>query len=101
ASNLEGLMHDRHPRTAHGTIQRHARSHRAHPSGKAVRVTKLADLPHRLDEHLLADLLRLGMIAESAEGDRVDRPLELLEQPANGLAVALLRSRHQRGLDRL
>ena len=61
----------------------------------------MADLPHRLDEHFLADLLRLGVIAEPAEGDGIDRPLKLLEQPAEGLAIALLSGRNEPGLDRL
>ena len=93
--------HDRHPRTANGPVQRHPAGHRAQPSGKAARIAELTDLPHGLDEHLLADLLRLGVIAEPAEGNRVDRPLKLLEQPAEGLPVALLGGGDEPGLDRL
>ena len=83
-------------------VQRHAAGHRAQPAGEAARIAELADLPHRLDEDLLADLLRLGVVAQPAKGDRAHDRLELLEQPAERLPIALLRGAHQlrlRGLE--
>ena len=38
------------------------------------------DLLHRLDEDVLAQLLSLAVVAEPAQGDRHDVPLEALEQ---------------------
>ena len=95
AGDFKRLRHGLHPLAADGPVQRHAGGHRAQPAGEAARIAELADLPHGLDEHLLADLLRLGVVAQPAEGDRAHHPLELLEQPAEGVAVALLRGADQ------
>ncbi len=41
------------------------------------------------------------MVAQPAEGDRIDRRLELLAQPAEGVPITLLRSADKPGLSRL
>ena len=45
------------------------------PAPKATGVLELADLSHRLEEHVLADFLRLGVIVQPAIDRRVDDTL--------------------------
>src|SRR5207248_1503916 len=83
-------------RLADQPIDRHPVGDRAQPAGEGGRLAKLADLLHRLDEDVLAELLGLTIVAEPAQSDGHHVPLEALEQVAKRLPVAALR-----GLDQL
>ena len=82
-------------RLANQPIDRHAVGDRPQPAGKRLRLAELADFLHRLNEDVLAQLLRLAKVAQPAQGDRHDVPLEALEQLAESLPVAALRSPDQ------
>ena len=81
AGRFKAVAQFGHGRTpAHGPVEGHSLSHRPQPAGEAARIAQLADLPHRLDEHFLANLLRVGMVAQSPQRDGVNGALELLDQ---------------------
>ena len=50
----------------------------------------MADLPHGLDQHVLADLLGLGVVAQTPVHGQIHGALVTLGQPAKRLPVAAL-----------
>ncbi len=73
------------------SVDRHSAGDRSQPTPEAAGVLELADLPHRLDEHVLAEFLGLGVIAQPAIDRHVHGALVTLDQSAERLPVAALR----------
>ena len=84
-----GLQRHRRP-TPQRAVDGHACRDRAQPAPEATRVFELVNLAHRLEEHVLAQLLGLGMVVQPPIHRGVDGALVALDQPAKGLAVATL-----------
>src|SRR4051794_6950811 len=88
-----------------GAVDRHPHRDLAEPAGEPLGLAELVDPPEDVEEDLLRHLDRLARVAEPSQADRVHRALELLDQDAEGLAVAGLRpadqDRHVRPVRRL
>ena len=78
-----------------GSVDGHTDSDLTKPSDERLRCTKLFDLQHRLNENVLAQLLRIRVVAQSSHCDCVNRWLESLEQFAESVTVASLCSANQ------
>ena len=76
-------------RPPHGPIQRHPVGHRPQPAAETPRIPQLTQLPQRPDKDLLAHLLRLAVIAQPPEDRAEHQRLELFDQPAKGLPIAV------------
>ncbi len=76
-------------------VDRHARGDLPDPAREGFGRPELVDLLHRLDEDVLAQLLRLAVVGEAPQADGQHMPLEPLEELAEGLPVAGLGAGHQ------
>jgi hypothetical protein len=85
-----------HARSApDGIVDGHPRGDGSNPSAEASGIFELIELPHRLDEHVLAEFLRFGVIAQPTEDGGINGLLVVFDQAAERLPVAVLRSLHQ------
>jgi hypothetical protein len=57
----------------------------------------LAEFPHGLDKHVLAEFLRFGVIAQPAEDRGIDRLFVTFDQAAERLPIASLRGANRIG----
>ena len=72
-----------------GAVDRHPDGHLPEPAGEPLGLAELVEPAHDVEEDLLRQLQRLARVAQPAQRDGVDRPLELLDQQPERLAVAL------------
>src|SRR5205814_192336 len=83
-------FHRRSLRPANQAVDRHPVRDRPQPAAERLRRAELIELGEGLNEHVLRELLSLGVVAEPAERDRQHVPLVPLEQLAERLTAALL-----------
>ena len=76
-------------------IDGHPSGDRPNPTAEGDGVLQLVDLPHCLDEHLLGEFLRFGIVTQPSHGRGVHGPIVSTEQLVERFSLATLGGQYE------